>query len=170
MILTLILSITILPGTVLVLIPSSILYLSQNTEYAMEFATVSQAIFWAGSLAGLTGLCVSLWTVSLFVKVGQGTPAPWSPPLKLVVCGPYRHVRNPMITSVLFMLLAEALLLQSSLIAGWMVLFFLVNSVYFLLFEEKSLRKKFGNDYFEYSKNVPRWIPRLRPWHQPDKD
>jgi protein-S-isoprenylcysteine O-methyltransferase Ste14 len=35
-----------------------------------------------------------------------------------------------------------------------------------MLYEEPTLRKKFGPDYDEYRKNVPRWLPRLRPWQK----
>ena len=31
-------------------------------------------------------------------------------------------------------------------------------------YEEPTLREKFGADYEEYCRNVPRWIPRLRAW------
>jgi protein-S-isoprenylcysteine O-methyltransferase Ste14 len=34
------------------------------------------------------------------------------------------------------------------------------------LYEEPALRKKFGADYDEYCKNVPRWFPRMSPWSQ----
>ena len=78
-------------------------------------------------------------------------------------------MRNPMITGVLLMLLAEALLFQSGPIAIWMGIFFIGNAVYFPLVEEKGLEKRFGHDYRTYKTHVPRSIPRLRPWI-PDKD
>jgi protein-S-isoprenylcysteine O-methyltransferase Ste14 len=45
-------------------------------------------------------------------------------------------------------------------------LFFAINHVYFILSEEPGLEKRFGQEYLEYKKNVPRWIPRLKPWNQ----
>ena len=33
-------------------------------------------------------------------------------------------------------------------------------------YEEPTLREKFGADYEEYCRHVPRWIPRLRAWNQ----
>ena len=30
--------------------------------------------------------------------------------------------------------------------------------------EEPGLEKRFGAEYVEYKRNVPRWIPRLKPW------
>jgi protein-S-isoprenylcysteine O-methyltransferase Ste14 len=100
------------------------------------------------------------------MKFGQGTPAPWDPPKKFVVRGPYRHVRNPMIIGVLLMLLAEAMVLQSWPITGWMIVFFIGNAIYFPLVEEKGLEKRFGQDYRQYKAHVHRWIPRIRAWQQ----
>ena len=112
------------------------------------------------------GLGLAVWTVKLFVNFGDGTPAPWDPPKKLVIRGPYRHVRNPMITGAVLMLLAEAMLFQSWPISLWMVIFFMGNAIYFPLVEEKGLEKRFGDSYRKYKAHVPRWIPRLRPWNQ----
>jgi protein-S-isoprenylcysteine O-methyltransferase Ste14 len=113
------------------------------------------------------GLTLAASTVRLFSTRGRGTPAPWDPPRKLVVQGPYRHVRNPMISAVLAMLAAEALLLQALPLAAWMAFFFAANAVYFPLVEEQGLERRFGDDYRVYKANVPRWIPRLTPWTPP---
>ena len=84
-----------------------------------------------------------------------------------MVAGPYRYVRNPMLTGVLFMLTAESLLFVSWPLFGWVVAFFLINTTYFLTIEEPGLEKRFGEDYRRYKSNVPRWIPRFRPWTAP---
>lgn len=104
------------------------------------------------------------WTVSLFARVGGGTLAPWDPTSRLVVLGPYRHVRNPMITGVLAILLGEASLFGSLPLLLWFAAVFAVNAVYLPLVEEPGLRTRFGADYEAYRANVPRWLPRLRPW------
>ena len=162
-------AIIVLPGTVLVFVPIIILAVAHNTNFSHKIATPEQVLFWLALLPAGIGLGLAVWTVKLFTKFGNGTPAPWEPPQKLVILGPYRHVRNPMITSVLFMLLAEAMLLQSWPLALWMGIFFIGNAIYFPLVEEKDLEKRFGDDYRIYKSNVPRWIPRLRPWH-PEHD
>ena len=160
-------AIIILPGTVLVFVPSAILWFSAGPPTAIAFAGPTQPGFWIGILFAAIGLSFAAWTVRLFLRVGEGTPAPWDPPKKLVVCGPYRHVRNPMITSVLFMLGAESLLFSSWHIAGWTFIFFAINAIYFPLMEEPSLERRFGEDYWRYKANVPRWVPRLRAWDAP---
>ena len=162
-------AIIVLPGTVLVFVPIIILAAAHNTNFSHQIATPEQLLFWLALLPAGIGLGLAVWTVRLFTKFGDGTPAPWEPPRKLVIRGPYRHVRNPMITSVLFMLLAEAMLFQSWPLAWWMGIFFVVNTVYFPLVEEKGLEKRFGDDYRIYKSNVPRWIPRKRPWYPQKK-
>ena len=113
------------------------------------------------------GLVLMVATIRLFVTVGKGTLAPWNPPQRLVVRGVYRHVRNPMISGVLFVLLGEAVLAASLPLLGLFALAVIVNVVYIPLSEEPGLAKRFGDDYLTYKQNVPRWIPRLRPW--PDR-
>ena len=160
----------VLPGTVLVFIPAAILWVAKDSKFSAELIAAGQLPFWLALLAGGIGLGLAVWTVIIFLKIGEGTPAPWDPPKKLVVRGPYRYVRNPMIIGVLLMLLAETLLLQSWPIAVWLIVFFIGNSIYFPYIEEKGLGERFGNDYRDYKANVPRWIPRIRPWKQANGD
>ena len=72
-----------------------------------------------------------------------------------------------MLTGVLFVLTAESLLFVSWPLFGWVVAFFLINTTYFLIIEEPGLERRFGEDYRRYKSNVPRWIPRFRPWTAP---
>jgi protein-S-isoprenylcysteine O-methyltransferase Ste14 len=159
-------TIIVLPGTVLVFIPAIILLLNKDSRFPPKLITPSQISFWLALLAASIGVALCFWTLKLFTKYGEGTPAPWDPPRKLVIIGPYRYSRNPMITGALLLLLAEALLFHSWPIAAWMILFFVGNAIYFPLVEEKGLEKRFGNEYLKYKARVPRWIPRLRPWEK----
>lgn len=120
-----------------------------------------------GVLIGLSGLSLFVYTVLLFRKIGKGTLAPWTPTQKLVVDGPYRYCRNPMITGVFFILIGESLILHSTNILIWSGVFFLINTTYFVLKEEPDLHKRFGDEYLRYKRNVPRWIPKLTPYKQP---
>ena len=160
-------AIIILPGTALVYIPGAILWLLAETPGAVAPAGAGQPRFRIGIVLAAIGLVLAVRTVRLFLTAGKGTPAPWAPPTRLVVRGPYRHVRNPMITSVLLMLGAESLLLGSWHLAGWMSVFFLLNTIYFSLVEEPGLEQRFGDSYRRYKANVPRWIPSWRPWDAP---
>lgn len=108
------------------------------------------------------GLYIMTRTISAFIRIGKGTLAPWSPAKKLITNGMYRHIRNPMIMGVLIVLTGESLAIVSLKILSWAVIFFVLNTVYFLIFEEPGLEKRFGEEYRDYKRNVPRWIPRLK--------
>lgn len=122
----------------------------------------------AGLVVLMVGLILFFSSLRRFAVEGQGTLAPWDPPRHLVVRGPYRFVRNPMISGVLFVLAAEAMLLRSGPHALWAVAFLGINLVYIPLVEEPFLRRRFGEAYREYRRHVPRVFPRLRPW-SPDR-
>ena len=162
-------AIILLPGNVLVIIPAVILWVTGDNGFSAQLVTAGSLLFWLALIHGGIGFGLAVWTVRIFIKFGQGTPAPWDPPQKFVVRGPYRHVRNPMIIGVLLLLFAEAMMLQSGPILGWMIVFLIGNTIYFPLVEEGRLEKRFGQDYRLYKAHVPRWIPRIRPW-QPAND
>src|SRR5215217_7872095 len=105
------LAIAVLPGTAAVLVPVLILA-GEDVDVGWGLPGLLGALpVLAGGALLAAGLALWLWTVRLFVRVGRGTLAPWDPPRRLVVEGPYRHVRNPMITAVLAVLLGQAALL-----------------------------------------------------------
>lgn len=149
-------AILILPFNVVVIIPFLILYFS---DYVYVAPSIGQSVFGVILLVG--GLSLAIWTMLLFNRIGKGTLAPWAATTHLVVEGPFKYTRNPMITGVLAILTAEALLLNTIYVFYWAVIFFLINCIYFKLFEEKQLEKKFGEEYLVYKKNVPMWLPRL---------
>jgi protein-S-isoprenylcysteine O-methyltransferase Ste14 len=142
---------------VAVVIPAVVVWRSDAALATWPLALV-------GGVLVLLGLALVAWTVALFATVGRGTLAPWDPTSRLVVVGPYRHVRNPMISGVLSVLLGEAALFASLPLLFWFAAVFAVNAVYFPLVEEPGLRRRFGDEYDGYKANVPRWLPRLRPW------
>ena len=144
-------AVVLLPGTVCVLVPALLLSDAGIAPWPLALL--------GGALIAL-GIGVIAWTVSLFASVGRGTLAPWDPTATLVVRGPYRHVRNPMISGVIAVLLGEAALFGSLAVLAWAALVFAVNAVYFPLVEEPGLRRRFGAQYDEYAACTPRWLPR----------
>lgn len=154
----------LLPGSVMVVLPALILRRTRGTRYAARPRRPHDPLFWLALLLGGAGVGLMAWTVRLFATVGKGTPAPWEPPKRLVVRGPYRYVRNPMIAGGELILIAQSLLFRSVPLATLSSVFFLGNAIYFPLVEEKGLEARFGKAYRNYKAHVPRWIPRLRPW------
>jgi protein-S-isoprenylcysteine O-methyltransferase Ste14 len=157
-------AVLLLPGTVLVAVPAVIVHFTAELSVWESVTSTDSGRFFVAVIVAIPGIVLAAWTNLLFIRFGDGTAAPWDPPQKFVVRGPYRHVRNPMISGVVFMLLAETILLQSTGLAIWTAVFFVGNSFYFPLVEERGLRKRFGADYDEYFRHVRRWIPRLTPW------
>jgi protein-S-isoprenylcysteine O-methyltransferase Ste14 len=154
-----------LPLVALCVIPGLVLFLLYNVDTRWNTASAPYGIiFFAGIVFLLAGMILLVVTVYLFATVGEGTLAPWDPTQKLVVEGPYRYVRNPMITGVLTVLVGESIVTGSLAIALLAAFFFVLNHVYFIFSEEPGLIKRFGQPYKRYMKNVPRWVPRSTPW------
>jgi protein-S-isoprenylcysteine O-methyltransferase Ste14 len=159
-------AILLLPVMVLVVVPATILYRSGLDTFDLWLSLPANGFVLPllGTILICLGLVLIVATIRLFVTDGDGTLAPWNPTHRLVVRGIYRHVRNPMISGVMFILLGEVLLAASVPLLNWFAIFVAVNLVYIPLAEEPGLEKRFGEDYLVYKLNVPRWIPRARPW------
>jgi protein-S-isoprenylcysteine O-methyltransferase Ste14 len=158
-------AIALLPGMAAVVVPAIVLLAGAGPNVGWGLPGLAAALpVLVGVALIVAGLAMWVWTVRLFMRIGKGTLAPWDPTRHLVVQGPYSHVRNPMITAVLAVLVGEAALLGSTALLIWCALFLGVNWVYFVLFEEPGLERRFGDAYRAYRRNVPRWIPRRAPW------
>jgi len=108
------------------------------------------------------GLFLSLWSILHFRRV-KGTPVPFNPPPKLVTTGPYAHARNPMLTGVFIMLFGLGAMFGSvSLVFIFTPLFILVNVMELKAIEEPELGKRLGEEYLEYKKRTPMFVPHLR--------
>ena len=164
------LAILILPVNVLLVVPG-LLFLRCRGKRAtrLDPAAVLPFAQGLGGLLILAGLPMLVWTIRDFGRRGQGTLAPWDPTQKLVVRGPYRHVRNPMISAVMAILFGQALFFNSLCHLAWATFFSLGNMLYIPHSEEPGLERRFGEAYRRYKANVPRWAPRLLPWH-PDRE
>jgi protein-S-isoprenylcysteine O-methyltransferase Ste14 len=158
-------AIALLPGTVVLVVPAIILVAGDGPDvgWGLDGAVAALPVVLGGGLLG-GGLALWVWTVRLLARVGQGTLAPWDATRHLVVEGPYRHVRNPMITAVLAVLLGEAAVLGSPGLLIWAGGFLLGTWALFVLYEEPGLERRFGDEYREYKRHVGRWIPRRTPW------
>ena len=159
-------AIILLPGMVTLVIPGTILWREGTDTYGLwQSIPASRVILPAiGVICICLGLLLMIATIRLFATVGEGTLAPWEPPQRLVVQGVYRHVRNPMITGVLCVLLGESVLTASLPLFHWFLVVAIINVIYIPLLEEPMLVNRFGEDYPTYKRNVPRWVPRWTPW------
>ena len=132
----------VLPGSVTVVVPWLIL------RHEAPFASGSMRVLLGaiGVSILIAGFALWLWTVRLFASSVTARCAVGSD-TQLVAVGPYRHVRNPMITGVLGILLGEALVFTSVGLLIWAAAFLLINTVYFATVEEPGLEARFGEPY-----------------------
>jgi protein-S-isoprenylcysteine O-methyltransferase Ste14 len=117
-----------------------------------------------GALFIAAGIPVFLDSFARFALQGLGTPAPIFPTRHLVVSGLFRYVRNPMYVAVLTQIFGQGMFFGNLRILQYGVAVWLGFYLFVLLYEEPTLRRTFGLEYEEFCANVPRWIPRFRPW------
>jgi len=157
------LAIAILPFTVTILIP---FWIAQRYDITLTLGLTPAAILLqaVAVLLLISGLALFIASLRRFATEGKGTLAPWDPPRQFVVHGPYRFVRNPMISGVILILFGEACALLSRPHAIWATFALILNLIYIPAVEERQLVRRFGEPYLEYCRNVPRFVPRLTPW------
>jgi protein-S-isoprenylcysteine O-methyltransferase Ste14 len=121
---------------------------------------------WIAVVPSVLGFAVALRCVWDFGWTGHGTPAPLAPPKRLVVVGFYRYVRNAMYLGFFTGWIGLWVVFGHANLAAIAVACLVVLGVHLfvLWYEEPTLRRMFGAQYEEYCRNVPRWLPRLRPW------
>ena len=113
-----------------------------------------------GGVLAAAGAILAVSCIVTFAIIGRGTPAPFDPPRRLVVRGPYRLVRNPMYVGAGAALLGAALYYASPQLALYTAGFLLAMELFVRLYEEPTLRKTFGSEYDDYCRRVGRWWPR----------
>ena len=156
----------ILPVNVLITIPF-IIFLFTRKSYSYNLTGFDNFLFYAAMFFLTLGLFLSIWSVRTFyTKGGEGTPGPWRPISNLIISGPYRYVRNPMILGVVNLLLFESTLFNSMPFLLWAFVFFVGNIIYFMTFEERELIKRFGTDYENYKNEVPMFFPKFTPYNK----
>jgi protein-S-isoprenylcysteine O-methyltransferase Ste14 len=145
------------PGTVVGLVP----WLITGWEIP-ESSPGGRIAAVVGALLIVVGLVPAVDAFVHFAKAG-GTPAPIAPTERLVVTGFNRYVRNPMYVGLLIAIVGQALLFGSF----WLLLYaaggWIVTATFAHWYEEPTLAKQYGDQYDEYRRNVPGWIPRWRP-------
>lgn len=146
---------TLFIGLVLIFVPSRVL-----SSSGILRPTAIGAWQIAGILLGTAGATLALSCIAAFVFLGRGTPAPFDPPRRLVIRGPYRFVRNPMYIGAGLAVAGAAAFYQSIALLGYVGVLLLVTHLFVVAYEEPTLRQNFGEDYLAYCARTGRWWPR----------
>lgn len=102
-----------------------------------------------------------------FAVLGRGTPAPVAPTERLIVSGLYRHVRNPMYLALVGLIVGQGLFLGSGPVLLYGAAVWVGFGGFVVLYEEPTLRARYGQSYETYRASVRRWWPRLSAWRGP---
>lgn len=147
---------TLFIGFLLIYMPSRVLSGSGIVRPAIEGPQL------IGMFVGSAGAVIALWCIFTFVRIGRGTPAPFDPPRRLVIRGPYRFVRNPMYIGAGLTLVGAAIFYESRSLLAYVCIFLLVCHLFVVTYEEPTLQRTFGSDYEAYRHRVRRWLPGVR--------
>jgi protein-S-isoprenylcysteine O-methyltransferase Ste14 len=147
---------TLFIGLVLVYVPSRLLPIS---GIARAPAVAAPQI--AGLVLATLGGALALWCIVTFIFVGQGTPAPFDPPRRLVIRGPYHFVRNPMYLGACGVVAGAALYYRSLPLLAYGCALLIATHLLVVFYEEPTLTRQFGQDYEAYRQRVKRWLPRF---------
>jgi protein-S-isoprenylcysteine O-methyltransferase Ste14 len=152
---------------VIVLVPSIIYIITSLFDNVYRLEIIQNSIIkWIIIIILLvTGLIYGIWSVIIQNTIGEGGPVEIgnieiSPKTKnLVVSGPYKNTRNPMLFGTFLIYLAFALFINSiaSVVLVCAIFVFMLTVV--VKMEEKRLLKDFGKQYEEYRKKVSMFIP-----------
>lgn len=142
------------PGMVAGVIPLTMLRSGSKLETG--FASYLAIPLW------VIGFATLVWCFWDFLIKGKGTPAPIEPPKQLVVSGLYNYIRNPMYIGVLLIIIGHFIWFGYWGLLIYAVVVWIAFNLFVRLYEEPNLRKRFGAEYENYLKSVPRWIPRVK--------
>ena len=158
----------IVGGSLVIVLVPSIIYLITSlfdNIYRLEIIQNSIIKWIIIIILFVTGLVYGIWSLIIQNTIGEGGPVEIgnieiSPKTKnLVVSGPYKNTRNPMLFGAFLIYLAFALFINSitSVVIVCAIFVFMLTVV--VKMEEKRLLKDFGNQYEEYRKKVSKFIP-----------
>ncbi len=127
--------------------------------HRLDFGILS----WLGVFPLILGLALNVWTgKKLSLKALVGYPElKLSEAQRLVSTGPFSVIRHPTYLAHILML-AGIFLITGYTGTGFLTLFDIFTSYGVIIpLEERELEARFGDDYREYKRRVPKFLPRL---------
>jgi len=118
----------------------------------------SHSVFWVGFAIMLLSLCLRIWAIATLGSSFR-TTVETHQNQKVVRKGPYKLVRHPSYTGLLFTCLGYGIAVQNWLSLLFAVVLPLIALLYRIHVEEAELIFSLGPDYKEYQKETNKLIP-----------
>jgi protein-S-isoprenylcysteine O-methyltransferase Ste14 len=112
------------------------------------------------------GFLFTVYCAFILFTPGKSRPAPYDAGGAFTIEGPYRYVRNPFMLGVVVALWGEAIFMERVLMMIYALIITWVIHFWVIFFEEPALEERFGGEYDEYRKAVPRWFPHFRRYEK----
>ncbi|HTP13238.1 MAG TPA: isoprenylcysteine carboxylmethyltransferase family protein [Bacteroidota bacterium] len=117
-----------------------------------------------GGCLAVAGELLRYWGVAYAGSLTRVTGSVGAP--EVITAGPYAHVRNPLYVGNIFMYTGIGIMANA--LSPWLVvgafLYFTFQYVEIVTLEEEFLAQKFGEQYNEFRRNVPAFLPRWIPY------
>jgi protein-S-isoprenylcysteine O-methyltransferase Ste14 len=118
---------------------------------------VPQPVNWLGALLIVAGLAVSAWHSRMFERLGTNIDT-FGEPGSFTKEGLFGRTRNPMYLGFLTALAGLTFILGSLSPIAILLVFFAMTQFWYIPTEERAMSRKFGDEYAEYQRTVPRWL------------
>jgi len=143
-------------GLIFVFFPFLYLYTGRYIENIIQLPTTSLSINFMAIVFLLMGGILIIWTLILQYGYGKGSGSHMAAPQKLIVIGPYKLCRHPMLLGAIFFYFGTGTLQGSIIIGLYGAIITAVLAYFFVLYiEEPVLIARFGEQYKKYQKEVP---------------
>jgi len=111
--------------------------------------------YWPGLVISLAGMLAWLWVLGS-IRSRKLLP----------VNGPYRFVRNPAYIAGFVFIFGLVLMAGNPTLFLFYVPLYVVYTLYRVSRDEEAMEERFSTEYLRYCKEVPRFVPRLKPYEK----
>lgn len=111
-----------------------------------------------GLLLISSGLAISYY-YSRYFKKNNINIMTFTEPSKIIKTGMYKYSRHPIYLGLVLAIFGMAFIFNASYLSFLLALiFFAITDIYYIRYEEKQLKSKFGKEYEDYCLHVRRWL------------
>lgn len=161
-----------LAGALVIIVAGPAVMLAIAWQFPSPFLPEDDYVSVLGSLVSAVGLYFFIWSNQALVKYGKGGAAVigrvrlMTETKHLVTEGPYALCRNPMHLSMVLYYCGVGVSLNNlvaMIVPIFVIIFAFVMAVFF---DEPRLKRDFGEEYENWAMQVPRFLPRIRPYNK----